>query len=367
MIIAIDIREAVRQKKAGKGWYTHQIVENLLKEYPGDTFLLYTDQPYPEWEHYPNAQQRFFPPSPLRWHFKVLKDLKKERPDIYFAPSSYIIPSFAPKWLKVVATVHDLVAWLFATRHNMKATIIERITLPIAVKKITAFITVSKNTKRDLQHFFTIPSEKIRVISCGVGQQFRPMGADESEKFRIEKKLPEKYILAVGTLEPRKNFTILIRAFAQLVKKYPEYSLVIVGGRGWYFEKIFDTVKELEVEDSVKFVGYVHDDDLPGYYNAAECFVFPSLYEGFGIPLLEAMKSGCPVITSNISSMPEVVEDAAILVNPSVPQELTAAIEKVITSPVLANELREKGRKQSEKFSWKSSARELHQLFEDLL
>lgn len=367
MIIAIDIREAVRQKKAGKGWYTHQIVENLLKEYPGDTFLLYTDQPYPEWEHYPNAQQRFFPPSPLRWHFKVLKDLKKERPDIYFAPSSYIIPSFAPKWLKVVATVHDLVAWLFATRHNMKATVIERMTLPLAVRNITKFITVSKNTKRDLQHFFSVPSEKIQVIPCGAGQQFRQMSAGESEKFRHEKKLPEKFILAVGTLEPRKNFTMLIRAFAQLVKKYPEYSLVIVGGRGWYFEKIFDTVRELEVEDSVKFVGYVNDEDLPGYYNTAECFIFPSLYEGFGIPLLEAMKSGCPVITSNISSMPEVVGDAAILVNPSSPEELREAMETIIVSPDLVSELREKGLKQSEKFSWMSSAKELHQLFEGLL
>ncbi len=367
MIIAIDIREAVRSKKAGKGWYTHEMVEQLLKNFPGDMFILYTDQPYPEWEHYKNAVQKFFPPSPLRWHFKVLKDLKEERPDVYFAPTSYIIPSFAPKWLPVVATVHDLVAWLFATRHHLKATIIERMTLPLAVKKISTFVTVSSNTKRDLQHFFKIPSEKIEVIPCGAGEQFQPLSAEQTEVFRREKNLPEKYILAVGTLEPRKNFVTLIKAFAEVVKQHPEYSLVIVGGKGWYFEKIFETVKGCELEDSVKFAGYVEDRDLPGYYNTATCLVFPSLYEGFGIPLLEAMKSGCPVITSNVSSMPEVVGDAAILVSPASIPELSQAIERLIASKELRAELSQKGRIQSAKFSWKNSAQELRGLFEKLV
>lgn len=367
MIIAIDIREAVRSKKAGKGWYAHEMVENLLSSYPNDMFILYTDQPYPEWEHYENAVQKFFLPSPLRWHFKVLKDIKEEKPDVYFAPTSYIIPSFAPKWLPVVATVHDLVAWLFATRHHLKATIIERITLPLAVKKIRTFVAVSKNTKRDLQHFFKIPSEKIEVIPCGAGEQFRPFSTMEKEAFRAAKSLPEKYILAVGTLEPRKNFVTLIKAFAEVVKHHPEYLLLIVGGKGWYFEKIFETVKECELEDSVKFMGYVEDRDLPGYYNAATCLVFPSLYEGFGIPLLEAMKSGCPVITGSISSMPEVVEDAALLVSPSSVPELAKAITHVMTSPELATELSQKGLAQSKKFSWKRSAQELHGLFESLV
>lgn len=367
MIIAIDIREAVRSKKAGKGWYTHEIVSHLLKSFPSDMFILYTDQPYPEWEHFENAVQKFFPPSPLRWHFKVLKDIKEERPDIYFAPTSYIIPSFAPKWLPVVATVHDLVAWLFATRHHLKATIIERMTLPLAVKKISAFVAVSTNTKRDLQHFFSIPSEKIEVIPCGVGEQFKPLSAEQTEAFRTEKKLPEKFILAVGTLEPRKNFVTLIKAFADVAKIHPEYSLIIVGGKGWYFEKIFETVKECELEDSVKFAGYVEDRDLPGYYNAATCFVFPSLYEGFGIPLLEAMKSGCPVITSNISSMPEVVEDAAMLVSPASTQELAEAMNRLITLPELRAELSEKGLAQSKKFSWNHAAHELRALFEKLV
>lgn len=364
MNIAIDIREAVRSKKAGKGWYTYEIVKSLLENHPEDTFILYTDQPHLPWEHFSNVVQKFFPPSPLRWHFKVLKDIKKTKPDIYFAPSSYIIPSFAPKWLKVIATVHDLVAWLFPARHHLKATIIERITLPLAVKKITKFVAVSQNTKRDLQHFFKIPSEKIEVIPCGVGEQFETIG---DKKNPIKKNIPPKFILAVGTLEPRKNFITLIQAFAEVVKKHPDYSLVIVGGKGWYFEKIFETVRKYDLEDSVIFAGYVDETNLPNYYNAATCFVFPSLYEGFGIPLLEAMKSGCPVITSNISSMPEVVGDAAIMINPSSAPEITQAIEKVITSPDLAKELSEKGRKQSEKFSWKISSESLHHTMQSMV
>lgn len=364
MNIAIDIREALKSKRAGKGWYTFEMVQNLLKFHPEDRFILYTDQPYPEWEHFPNAVQKFFPPSPLRWHFTVLEDLKRERPDIYFAPSSYIIPSLAPKWLNVVATVHDLVAWLFATRHNMKATIIERITLPLAIKKITKFVAVSENTKRDLHKFFQTPSWKTEVIPCGVGEHFKVFDDERRENFRGEKGLPEKFILAVGTLEPRKNFVTLIRAFAEVAKKFPDYTLVIVGGKGWYFEKIFSTVRDLGMEDRILFTGYVEDRELPGYYNTATCFVFPSLYEGFGIPLVEAMKSGCPVITSNISSMPEVVDHAAILVNPTSPQELAHAMESLIGSPEKRAELREKGLHQSQKFSWRSSSERLYELFQ---
>lgn len=367
MKIAIDIREAVRSKKAGKGWYTHEMVECLLKNHPEDTFVLYTDQPYPLWEHYKNAIQKFFPPSPLRWHFKVLKDLKMLKPDIYFAPTSYIIPSFAPKWLRVVATVHDLVAWLFATRHHLKATIIERITLPLAVKRITKFVSVSENTKRDLRHFFRIPSENIEVIPCGVDERFTPLSSSEKEAFKRGRKLPRHFLLAVGTLEPRKNFVRLIKAFAEVVRKHPEYSLVIIGGKGWYFEKIFETVKSYELEDSVLFAGYVEEKDLVGYYNVADGFIFPSLYEGFGIPPLEAMKSGCPVIASNISSIPEVVEGAGILVDPSSISGLRDAMIRLIESPELREELSRKGREQSKKFTWRSAADQLYRLFEDLV
>lgn len=360
MMIAIDIREAVRKHKTGKGRYTEQLVEELLKAYPEDQFMLYTDQPHTGWEHFANGQQKFFPPSALRWHIKVIQDLKKIRPDVFWSPTSYIIAALAPKWLKVVITIHDLVAWLYPTRHNFKATIIERLTLPFAIKKITKAITVSENTKRDLHHFFPIIKEKVEVISCAAGSNFSEFTAEEKENFRREHHLPNHFILAVGTLEPRKNFVTLIRAFGEVQKNHQEFSLIIIGGKGWYFEKIFRTVRDLGLEDSVIFKGYVDEEELTGYYNTATLFVFPSLYEGFGIPPLEAMKSLCPVIASNASSIPEVVGKAAILASPSSISEFASAIEKVIQEPELQKELRKKGLAQSKKFSWHMAAEKVY-------
>ncbi len=356
MHIAIDIREAVKPKKTGKGWYAFEMTKNLLTQHPEDTFTLYTDQPYPEWEHFSNATQQFFPPSALRWHFKVTRDLKKLKPDIFFAPTSFIIAALAPKSQNVIVTVHDLVAWLYATHHNLKATIIERLTLPLAIKNIKKFVTVSQNTKRDLQHFFKIPSEKIEIVPCAASENFKP--ATENAK----KQENTSYFLAVGTLEPRKNFITLIKAFAEIAKKHPEYSLNIIGGKGWYFEKIFATVRDLKLENSVHFLGYIDDKDLPSHYQHATALVFPSLYEGFGIPPLEAMKSGCPVIASNTSSIPEVVGDAALLVDPSSAPELTQAMLRVIKEPELRDKLRKKGLIQAEKFSWSASAKKLYQM-----
>lgn len=371
MKIAIDIREAVRPKRAGKGWYSLQIVRNLLeldKDNADVSYILYTDQPFPEFEHFQNVTQKFFPPSSLRWHFRVLKDVKKEKPDIYFAPSSFIVPALAPRWLKIVATVHDLVAWLYAGSHNVKATIIERITLPIAARRITHFTAVSENTKKDLMRKFYIRSEKISVIPCAASDVFFPRNQAEIESFREKYSLPKRFFLAVGTLEPRKNFITLIQSFAQIAGEIPsDIQLIIIGGKGWEYEEIFREVKKMGVEDRVKFQGYIDEKELPLFYNAASCFVFPSLYEGFGIPPLEAMKSGCPVICSNTSSMPEVVGDAGILINPKSVSELAQAMKIVLSDEKLANDLREKGLLQAKKFSWQISASQMKSLFLSLL
>ncbi len=195
MKIAIDIREAVRSKRTGKGWYAFQMVKHLLelnKDNSDISFILYTDLLYADFEQYKNAEMRFFPPSTLRWHLKVLQDVKKIKPDIYFTPSSFIVPALAPKWLKVVITVHDLVAWLLPMRHNMKATFIERLTLPRALKRGAYVTTVSQNTKKDLIKIFKTKSENIEVIPCAASETFRPFYLQEIQKFRKEKNLPEK-------------------------------------------------------------------------------------------------------------------------------------------------------------------------------
>lgn len=360
MKIAIDIREAVRPKRTGKGWYAFQMIKHLLEMNKGNSYILYTDLPFADFEKYKNVRVKFFPPSALHWHMKVLQDVKKERPDIYFAPSSFIVPALAPKWLKVVITVHDLVAWLFPMRHNMKATFIERLTLPYALKRGAYVTTVSENTKKDLIQIFKTKDEKIEVIPCAASEAFAPFSAQEIQKFREEKNLPEKYILAVGTLEPRKNMKTLIKCMSQIPA---EISLYIIGGKGWQYEEIFDEVKKYGLENRIKFLGYVDEKELPLYYNAAACFVFPSLYEGFGIPPLEAMQCGCPVVCSNTSSLPEVVGESALLVNPLSSHDMSKAIHSILSDVKLATNLREKGLMQAKKFSWEKSAESLQEMF----
>jgi len=363
MKIAIDVREAVRSKRTGKGWYAFQMIKHLLaldKDSSGTSYILYTDQPYPDFEQHENVEMRHFPPSTLGWHLKVLRDVKKTRPNIYFAPSSFIVPALAPKWLKVVITVHDLVAWLFPGNHNMKATFIERLTLPQALKKGAYVTTVSQNTKKDLTRIFKTKSENIEVIPCAASEVFRPFSSEAIQKFRQEKKLPKKYILAVGTLEPRKNMITLIKCMNQIPAGV---SLYIIGGKGWQYEKIFDEVRKNNLKDRVKFLGYVEENELPLYYNAATCFVFPSLYEGFGIPPLEAMQCGCPVVCSNTSSLPEVVGESALLVDPQSEEAMAEAIRSILSDEKLAGDLREKGLTQAKKFSWEKSAESLREMF----
>lgn len=366
-VIAIDVREAAKKNRTGKGWYTFHILKNLLKQQQGNPhihFILYSDEPLTDLSLPHNAELKIFTPGALTWHLKVLKDLKKTHPDLYVSPTSFIVPALAPKTLKTLITVHDLVAWLYPSNHQMKATLIERLTLPRAIKRTAHITTVSTNTKHDLQKLFHVPSEKITIIPCAADESFRPFSSEEKEKFKAAHDLPDDFLLAVGTLEPRKNFQLIIESFASLSEKFPDLHLIIIGGKGWKYKHIFDTIHKFHLQKKVHFTGYVPSNDLPGYYNLARAFIFPSLYEGFGIPLLEAMKCGCPVICSNTSSLPEVVEDAALLIDPHDTKSLSSAIEKLLLDENLAHTLREKGLRQSEKFSWPASASAIYSLLD---
>lgn len=366
MLIAIDIREAAGGKRAGKGWYAFQLVQEILTQDKKNQYILYTDQPFPAWSHFENAIQKFFPPHSLVWHYNVMRDIKKNPPDIFFAPTSYIIAAFGPKNLKTIITVHDLVAWYVPDRHNKKATFVEHRTLPTAVKKACYVTTVSESTKTDLQKLFQIPQEKISVIHCAAGRAFHEMENEEKTQAAVKLKTPEKFILSVGTLEPRKNFITLLKSFAKLRKKFPEFHCIIIGSKGWNYREIFKTIETLKIGDFVHFPDYVSEENLVKYYNLASFFVYPSLYEGFGIPVLEAMQCGCPVITSNVSSLPEVAGSSAILINPKNTDELSKKMEEIIMDEKIRETMRQKGLEQARKFSWRKSAAEFIELFQKI-
>jgi glycosyltransferase involved in cell wall biosynthesis len=356
MKIAIDVREADGEK-TGKGFFAYGLVNQLLTVDRHNQYLLYTDKdktPFPE---YPNVEVRFIAEQGMKWHWQVLKDLKISRPDLYLAPTSFIVPALAPRWLKVIIVVHDLVAFMFPKSHAKKAVIIERVTLRRALKKAVKVFVVSENTQNDLIKIFRYPKPMMVEVPAAPHDLYKEdIDPKQSEKVREKFGLPEKFILGVGTLEPRKNFSALIKAFVIVKRKFPEYKLVIVGKKGWKYQDIERSVREFQLEKDVIFTGYMKDEDLHHTYNLAEVFVFPSLYEGFGIPPLEAMASGCPVISSNAASLPEVVGDAGLLIEPSSSHKIADAIISLIENPQLKNTLLEKGFHRSRKFSWVETA-----------
>lgn len=356
MKIAIDIKEA-GANKAGKGYFAFHLVINLLMLDKENEYVLYTKHKIPAFEQFKNATQVAFHSGGLLWHTKVLKDVKKRGVDIYFSPTSYITPSLMPKSIKTIITVHDLVAFIFP-KHNKKAIILEKVFLKRALKKNPHVVTVSKNTQQDLQRFFDYPKDQTTVINCASSSEFKPIPRKNLTSFAKETELPEKFFLAVGTLEPRKNYETLIEAFAKFHKNNPDYELIIVGKPGWDYKKIYAQIENFQLKNYIHTLGYISTESLVSLYNLATALVFPTLYEGFGIPPLEAMQCGCPVICSNTSSLPEVVGDSALLIDPTKPEEIALALTK-ITDQKTAFQFREKGLLQAKKFSWKNSAKKL--------
>lgn len=366
MKTAIDIRETIHEK-AGKGYYSAHLVREILNQDKANSYLLYTDEYSPIFKKFQNAEQKIVDKKGLKWHTSVLKYLYVENVDVYFSPTSYIIPAIHdPKKLKVVMTVHDLVAFLFPQKHNRKAVFTEKFTLKKALKKAAKVLSVSENTKTDLCSRFKCNEDLVEIVPNAACDIFEPIPREAYEDYLNAHEIPEKFIFSVGTLEPRKNLSTLIKSFARVVKANPDYHLLIAGKEGWMFEEIFKKVHELEIENNVKFLGYVPERDLVYLYNSARAFVYPSLYEGFGIPPLEALQSGCPVITSNLSALPEVVGDAAIKIDPKDENALTEAIFTLINNNELREELIKKGFKQAKKYSWKTSAQKFLDIIREL-
>ena len=243
-----------------------------------------------------------------------------------------------------------------------------KIMLPILARRADRIVTISQCSKRDLMDYYGLSAGKIAVIPPAVDHRlFHVNHNPESIQLARERfGIYGKYILSVGTLEPRKNFSRLVESFAILRRHAAEdCRLVIVGEKGWKYDQIFRTVRALGLEDKVQFLGYVPEQDLPLLYRGAELFVYPSLYEGFGVPILEAMACGCPVVCSNRSAMPEVAGEAAILVNPEDPEGIAQVMGHVLSDPSLADAMRTVGKERAQRFCWDDSARMLFDVYKE--
>lgn len=274
------------------------------------------------------------------------------------------VPFYQPR--KAVATIHDILPVLHPEIFGRKARVYYRHALSLGTKRLGAVIVASQHTKGDLVRHLPVDPARVTVIPEGVSPRFRPIrDAGALSAVRQRYALPRHFVLHIGTIEPRKNLARLIRACRALRRRGMPHSLVLAGGKGWLSDDVVEEARRGGPDDVI-FTGFVRHEDIPFLYSAADAFAYPSLYEGFGIPPLEAMAAGIPVVCSNRSSLPEVVGDAALLVDPEDEQAIAAALEEAIRNEKLRARMRRAGLERAALFSWENAARRTLSLYESL-
>jgi glycosyltransferase involved in cell wall biosynthesis len=287
--------------------------------------------------------------------------------DLYHA-TDFVLPPTLPN-TRTLLTVHDLsfVRVPEAASPNLKAYLDQ--VVPRSVKRANHILADSEATKNDLIEFYGILADSITVLLSGVDMRFHKV-YDEEGLLTTRRKYGlgnTPYIFSIGTVQPRKNYGRLIQALARLRLSGYDINLVIAGGRGWLEDPIYENIRATKMENHVHFIGFADEADLPALYSAAYCFAFPSLYEGFGLPVLEAMACGTPVITSNVSSLPEVAGDAAIMIDPYDIEALTYSLQQLLDDQNLYQTLIQKGSERAKLFSLDVSARQLREIYSRLL
>jgi glycosyltransferase involved in cell wall biosynthesis len=279
-----------------------------------------------------------------------------------FHATEHLLPKLTRA--RAVFTLHDTAYLLFPKYHLLQNRIYLSVMMPRFLARAQAVICVSENTKRDALRFYPLDPAKVHVIPEGVEPRFTPnIAPDECAAVRAKYRLPERFILCVGTLEPRKNLIILLEAYAALRAHHPQVGLVLAGGKGWLYESFFERLRELGLENLVTLTGYVPEVDLPTLMSCAEIFAYPSVFEGFGLPPLEAMACGVPVVCSNASSLPEVVGEAGLLLPPTDVLAWTEALGRLLTDADLRTDLRERGLRQAQHFTWDIAARRTLEIY----
>ncbi len=372
MRIAIDLSPAVHQK-AGLGRYARTLAEQLTALDREDEFIAFAyGSPVPE--ALPpslRALPRANIPLDVRpWRMGVWLahalgiSLDRAFPPIdIFHATEHLLPPL--KNARTVFTLHDLIFQFFPEFHLPLNRWFLRNAMPHFLRRANAIIAVSECTKRDAIQFYRVPPEKVTVIYEGVNPALRPVeDPNVIAAARVRYARSQPFLLFLGTIEPRKNIPALVDALKILRDRGFPHRLLVAGRKGWLYQGVFEHVRQVGMENQVDFPDYVPDADLPALFAACDAFVFPSLYEGFGLPPLEAMACGAPVVCSNTSSLPEVVGDAALCVNPRNPGEIATAVERVIQDARLREELRTKGLAQAARFSWERAARETLQVYQ---
>lgn len=371
MIIGIDGYEANVSNRVGVGRYAFEILThlyNLLKKRTEIEVSVYLpDNPMPE-----------MPPERTNWHYRVagpkklwtffglpLAIAEGKHPDVFFSPTHYV-PRFVrtPRVFSVMDLSYLVYPEMFKAKDLHQLVNWTKYSVRFAAK----ILTISEFSKNAIIKAYKVPENRVIVTYPGMNKVLKTKAIDLEKKYGLSR----NYILSVGTLQPRKNFVRLIEAFSRVVKdaenKYPGISLVIVGKKGWLFEEILKAPKKFGVEDKVKFLDFVPDEDLPSLYSQALCFALPSLYEGFGLPVLEAMAYKTPVVVSDSSSLPEIAGRAGIYVEPENVDSIAEGLTKALKEKETAAEKSRiwLGLAQMKKFSWEKAAQETLNVLEEI-
>lgn len=372
MTIYIDISAAVH-RRAGLGRYAESLTRALIPHLPGALTLFYNREqgiePLPDLEHVPSRTIAlgYKPWRMLVWAGQLARlPFNRLVPGAtLFHATEHLLMPFNN--IPTVLTVHDLIFRHLPEHHKPLNRWYLNLTLPHYCRRADHVIAVSEATRRDLINAYHIPPEKITVIHEAADPSFQPPSPEAIETARARYHLPERYFLHIGTIEPRKNLARLLHAWAPLYQSGAAPPLVFVGKRGWLTADFDAALEASPTRDAVLFTGYVSNADLPAVCAAATALVFPTLYEGFGLPPLEAMACGTPVACSNTSSLPEVVGDAALTFDPLDDNAMADALRRIASDAGLRADLRERGLRQAAKFSWDRAARETIALYKQVM
>jgi glycosyltransferase involved in cell wall biosynthesis len=373
MHIGIDAH-AIGARQGGNETYIANLIKSLAEIDDDNLYTIYlaNASAAAQWREEFTARYKNFsvrllpPPTPLvRVPAYLTYELFRRPVDVLHV--QYTAPPFCR--VPVVVTIHDLAFERMPETFTRRGSFQLKLTVRRTAKKAARIATVSEYSRQDLLNIYKLNPEKVAVTYNGIGRNFvpQPSTPNEAEELRRRFGVSRDFLLAVGSLQPRKNLVRLIRAYAKLRSEREDFrpQLVIVGRKLWLASEIFDEVKRQRWADDVILTGYVADEDLPALYRAARAFVYPSLFEGFGLPPLEAMACGTPVVTSDVSSLPEVAGDAALLIDPNDELALANALIEIVNNEGLRAKLREKGIAQAKKFTWRDAAEKTLSLYQE--
>lgn len=362
MRIAVNTRLLLKGKLEGIGWFTHQTLERMVRKHPEHEFIFFFDRPYDKsFVFGPNVTPVVVSPQarhPILFYiwfeWQLPRLLHKYKADVFLSPDGYL--SLGAK-VPTCLVIHDLAFEHYPEHFQGSHKLYWRHYSPRFAEKARRIATVSSYSKQDICEQYNIPSDKIEVVYNGAHDEYKPLAWKEREAVKEKYADGCEYFVFAGALHPRKNIVNLLKAFIAFKKRQrSNMKLVIVGRLAWKYEEVLEMQQDMPFKDDVKWVGYMNVDELSKVIGGAYALVYPSLFEGFGIPILEALQCNVPAIVSNTSAMPEVVGDAGLLVDPKNVDDIAEKMQQLYKDENLRAKLISNAKEQVKKFSWDQSA-----------